>query len=95
MKRLFLVGLLVACLPIHAQQAKKPNVLFLAIDDLINKIREEGIKNSLKGKELEVFVANGPITGIERYDYKKDPFEKENLAEKPAYQQILNQQKHF
>ena len=34
MKRLFLLGLLAAFLPSHAQQAKKPNVLFLAIDDL-------------------------------------------------------------
>jgi hypothetical protein len=33
--------------------------------------------------------------GIELYDYKKDPLEKENLAEKPAYQQILNQHKHL
>ena len=39
--------------------------------------------------------ANSPVLGIELYDYKKDPLEKENLAEKPAYQQILNQHKHL
>ena len=39
--------------------------------------------------------ANNPVLGIELYDYQKDPLEKENLAEKPAYQKILSHHKQL
>jgi len=35
--------------------------------------------------------ANNPVIGIELYDYKKDPLEKENLALKAEYSSVLKQ----
>jgi hypothetical protein len=34
---------------------------------------------------------DNPIIGIELYDYKKDPLEKENLASKSEYSSVLKQ----
>jgi len=35
--------------------------------------------------------ADNPVIGIELYDYKKDPLEKENLALKTEYSSVLKQ----
>ena len=39
--------------------------------------------------------ANNPVIGIELYDYKKDPLEKENLALKAEYSSVLKQHREI
>ncbi len=40
-------------------------------------------------------LSDNPILGIELYDYKKDPLEKENLAANASYRSVVNKHKNL